>query len=278
MKKSLLLVLFLIFFIQNSGCSSKSPEELVFVQGGNFVNSHSSFYGETTEIEDFYIGKQEVTQKEWSAVMGHNPSEFKGDNLPVETVSWYEAIEYCNKRSDKEGKKQYYNINKEQIDPNNTNEFDDVKWIVTINQDADGYRLPTEAEWEYAAGGGQQSKNYLYSGSGIAEEIGWYWRNSGKDLLSGDWSWPAISANNSSTKAVGSCKPNELGLYDMSGNVREWCFDWYGEGDANSSSSRVTKGGGWIGDVSCLEPSFRGKFEANGKGSDQGLRICRNAE
>lgn len=267
----------LTFLVSFSGCARTKTNDLVFVKGGSFANTNSSYYGDDIVINDFYISRYEVTGYEWKQVMGDNPSEFKGDNLPVEMVSWYDAIEYCNKRSIMEGLEPYYNIDKETKDPDNTSEYDDVKWTVTINENANGYRLPTVAEWEYAAGGGQESKNYAYSGSNNVDDVGWYWRNSGNKYLSGDWSWPQIAGNNNRTKPVGSLGPNELGLYDMSGNVREWCWDWYKESDSDSSYSyRVWKGGGWMGDEKCCEISYQGKYEANGKGSDTGLRVCRN--
>ncbi|MBH1939312.1 SUMF1/EgtB/PvdO family nonheme iron enzyme [Mobilitalea sibirica] len=259
-----------------SACSKKESDNLVLVKGGRFLNTNSNFYGSNVTLTDFYISKYEITQKEWIEVMESNPSEFKGDNLPVEMVSWYEAVEYCNKRSIKEGLEPHYNIDKVKIDPNNISEYDNIKWTITINEEANGYRLPTEAEWEYAAGGGQMSKSYTYSGSDDADEVAWYWKNAGDTYLSGDWSCAAVDNNNNQTKLVGTKKPNELGIYDMSGNVREWCWDWYEDMNVNSGTYRVWKGGGWLGDVSCCEPSYRGKFEANGMGSDQGFRVCRN--
>lgn len=274
--KKLFILFYLVILVFFGGCAHKESDDLVFVKGGTFVNTHSNYYGENIIIDDFYISKYEVTGYEWAQIMGDNPSEFKGDNFPVEMVSWYDAIEYCNKRSIKEGLEPYYNIDKETIDPHNTSEIDDIKWTITINENANGYRLPTEAEWEYAASGGQKSKNYIYSGSNNADDIGWYWRNSGDEYLSGDWSWPQIANNNNRTRPVGSMKPNELGLYDMSGNVREWCWDWYKESDSDGGSYRIWKGGGWLGDVICCELSYRGKYEANGKGSDTGLRVCQN--
>ena len=196
--------------------------------------------------------------------------------MTVQMVRWYDCIEYCNKRSIKEGLEPYYNIDKNKKDPDNISEYDDLKWTVTTNQEADGYRLPTEAEWEYAAGGGQKRENFIYSGSNTGDEVAWYWRNAGDKYLSGDWLWPAIEANNNKTKSAGAKKPNELGLYDMSGNVREWCWDWYADPDINSGSFRIWRGGGWIGDIISCELTYRGKFEANGKGSDQGVRECRS--
>ncbi len=274
--KILFITLLIAIMVVASACSQEKLDEFVLVKGGTFINTKSNLYGKSVTISDFYIGKNEVTQKEWIEVMESNPSEFKGDNLPVEMVSWYDSVEYCNKRSVKEGLKPYYIIDRNKKDPNNMNDSDDIKWTVTVNEGANGYRLPTEMEWEYAAGGGQMSKSYTYSGSDKADEAAWYWRNSGDKYLSGEWLWPAIEKNNNKTKPVGGKKPNELGLYDMSGNVREWCWDWYGEVlNSSSGSVRVWRGGGWLGDVHACESSYRGNFEANSRGYDQGFRVCR---
>jgi formylglycine-generating enzyme required for sulfatase activity len=210
--------------------------------------------------------------------MGNNPSKFNGDNLPVDSVSWYDCVEYCNKRSIKEGFKPYYNIDKNIKDLDNKNELDDIKWMVTINAGANGYRLPTEAEWEYAASGGQMSKSYKYSGSNDIDDVAWYWRNSGDTKLTGEWLWPMIEQNHCKTKPVGSKKPNELGLYDMSGNAREWCWDLHESNGTDDLQGRVWKGGGWIGGDFCCETSFRANHQANGKGPDQGFRLCRNCK
>lgn len=273
--RKLLILLIMAIIIIFGGCSQVKPDNLVLVKGGTFMSTKSNYYGKGTIISNFYIGKYEVTQKEWGEIMGSNPSQFRGDNLPVEMVSWYDCVEYCNKRSIKEGFKPYYNIDKNKKDLDNKNNNDDIKWTVTINEGTNGYRLPTEAEWEYAAGGGQISKSYKYSGSNNSDEVAWYWRNAGDKELSGDWNWPAIESNNNKTKPIGGKKSNELGLYDMSGNVREWCWDWYKGLDISSVSTRVCKGGGWVGDVTSCESSFRGKYDANGKGPDQGFRVCR---
>ncbi|MDD2229282.1 MAG: SUMF1/EgtB/PvdO family nonheme iron enzyme [Candidatus Cloacimonetes bacterium] len=237
---------------------------MIYVEGGIF--NMGSYYldifngrGEKplhqVTVSSFYIGKYEVTQKEWVEVMGTNPSKFKGDNLPVERVSWDDAVEYCNKRSLKENLSPCYIVKKK---------------ITICDWTASGYRLPTEAEWEFAARGGNKSKNLEYEGSHNS--------NSGAS-----WAWYDKNSDNK-THVVGTTRANELGIFDMFGNVYELSWDIYGiypsEAQTNphkdtGRSYRVVRGGSWNVDASYCNPSSRNSDFAPYTNSFIGFRICR---
>ncbi|WP_299435524.1 formylglycine-generating enzyme family protein [uncultured Aquimarina sp.] len=280
MRRILLYFFVGVLYMFNSCDEEKTKrvfnDDLILVKGGTFINKESNLYQKNAHVKDFYLSKNEVTQKEWVEIMGNNPSRFKGDSLPVEMVSWYDCVEFCIRKSIKRGLLPYYKIYKDSIDKFNTSEFDKIKWLVKKNPKANGYRLPTEIEWEYASGGGQLSENYSYSGSNNINEIAWYWRNSGNTILTQNWDYNFLEKNQCRTHLVCTKQPNELGLYDMTGNVREWCDDWYEDDQIVPGQFRSQRGGGWIGVEEHCKTNDRGYFEANGVGPDQGFRISRN--
>ncbi|MBZ0197523.1 MAG: SUMF1/EgtB/PvdO family nonheme iron enzyme [Ignavibacteriaceae bacterium] len=243
---------------------SDAPEGMVFVEGGTFTMGCTSEQGDDcyywekpvhqVTMSDFYIGKYEVTQELWVSVMGSNPSDFKGSKLPVERVSWYEAVEFCNRLSDKEGLQRAYSGSGANI---------------TCDFNSNGYRLPTEAEWEYAARGGKLTMRYKYSGSDNTGAVAWYGDNSG-----------------GKTHAVGLKQPNEIGIYDMSGNVWEWCWDWYSDNYYTSTSwanpkgpssgeYRVLRGGGWFSVARSCRVAFRGNLMPDDRDSNYGFRLAK---
>jgi formylglycine-generating enzyme required for sulfatase activity len=193
-------------------------------------------------VSSFSMGKYEVTQAEYQAVMGTNPSHFRGDNRPVEMVSWFNAIEYCNKLSQREGLTPAYTVNGENV---------------TWNQSANGYRLPTDAEWEYACRAGTTTP--FSTGNNITTDQANY---------DGDYPYNnnPKGEDRGRTVPVGSFAPNPWGLYDMHGNVFEWCWDWYGAYaaeaqtdpvDASSGSNRVIRGGYWYYGASLARSVYR---------------------
>ena len=184
-------------------------------------------------LSDYMICKTEVTQELWQAVMGSNPSFFKGDNLPVECVSWNDCQKFIKKLNSLTGLQ---------------------------------FRLPTEAEWEYAARGGNKSKGYKYSGSNDIGSVAWYMNNS-----------------SSKTHTVATKSANELGFYDMSGNVWEWCSDRHGDYSSGSQTNpkgptlgsyRVYRGGSWINYARYCRVSYRNSSNPDLRGSNLGLRLA----
>ena len=215
---------------------------MVYVEGGTFTMGATSEQQNPDDDEkpthrvslsSFYIGKYEVTQALWKAVMGSNPSRFEGDNLPVERVSWNDCQTFLRKLNAMTGK---------------------------------NFRLPTEAEWEFSARGGNWSRGYQYSGSNVLSDVAWYYDNSG-----------------SKTHNVGTKAPNELGIYDMSGNVWEWCQDWYGDYHGYSQTNptgpscganRVYRGGSWGSGAWLCRVAFRDNYTPGSRGNGLGLRLA----
>jgi len=190
-------------------------ENMIFVQGGKY---QPSFAKEEKEVFDIEVCKYPTTQKMWTEVVGENYSNFKGDNKPVECVTWWQALEFCNMLSEKYGLKPVYDLSKSAQGILMIKELGgEIVYPDVANfKNTEGFRLPTEVEWEWFARGGQKAIdegtfNYKYSGSDDINEVAWYYENSG--------------GNNGSTQDVGLKKPNQLGLYDCSGNVWEWCYD-----------------------------------------------------
>lgn len=201
------------------------------------------------KVGGIYMMKTELTQSQYRAVTGKNPSNYKGSNRPVECMSWYAAIRFCNKLSEMKGLTPCYSVKgSTNVDTWTDYSADDVEW----NKAANGWRLPTEEEWAKAADDGHK-----YSGSNNLDEVAWYSDNS-----------------DSETHDVAGKKANAKGLYDMSGNVWEWCWDRY----SGSSSSRVSRGGSYYDGSGRCAVSFR---YGNGPGSrdfDLGFRVVRNAD
>jgi len=249
------------------------PAGFITVEGGTFNNGTSD-----VTVSTFYLEKTEITQGEYLAVMGTNPSNFTGTDrlkLPVEKTTWFNAIEYCNRRSMQENLTPCYSYKVGTTEYGTNPGNWPSGWSGTAGNHtnfscdwtANGYRLPTEMEWMFAARGGNSTHNYTYSGSPTIGDVAWYYDNAG-----------------STTHPVATKNANELQLFDMSGNVWEWCWDIYGaypsgaQTDPHGPSSgtyRVRRGGSWVVNASSCRVSVRGNSSATYSFSHIGFRVCR---
>ncbi|MBT9779645.1 SUMF1/EgtB/PvdO family nonheme iron enzyme [Clostridium sp. MCC353] len=267
----------------NGGTGVGAAEDgFVRIQGGTFQmgSPEEEAWRSADEIlhavtlDDFYMSPYEVTQDEYSQVMGANPSAFFGDEFPVETVSWLDAIRFCNTLSERQGLEPVYEI------ADNT-----VSW----NRDASGYRLPTEAEWEYACRAGTTTP--FNTQTSISAEEANYWGDYPYMIEDNYFSQGNLETKpgvyRQTTTAVGSFLPNAWGLYDMHGNVGEWVWDYYGAYESTSlenptgpesGTRRVNRGGGWNDFAKNLRSAYRAAMPQENSAYNVGLRLARNAE
>ena len=269
---------------ETSGGSGEIPKDFVKIPAASIIGSESwtpeseVFVSERRlEIKSFWMSDHEVTQAEWKDVMGSTPSYMANvdgnpDNNPVNEVSWYDALVYCNKRSIKEGLTPCYKI-KDSTDPDKWGKVptksDDTWNAVTCDWKANGYRLPTDAEWEWAARGGE---NYKYAGSDDIDDVAWYAKY--------EYEY------DKGTREVKRKKPNGYVLYDMSGNVWEWCWDWWRENIPSdtpaegvpSGSLRSLRGGSWCNYDNICSVDSRGIKAPSEGGNITGFRVVRSFE
>lgn len=262
--------------------STNISDNLILISGGTFSMGSPKTERQRQEdetqhdvtVSSFYIDPYEVTQADYETIMGENPSHFRGDNLPVESVTWYDAVKYCNALSKNRGLTPVYTV-----------EGDTVRW----DRSANGYRLLTEAEWEYAARA--NTTTVFHDGNQITSDNanfeGSYPYLIEENYVSRHDSSVVTSRNRGETIAVDSLSPNGFGIYNMYGNVSEWCFDYYGEYDtaqttdpvgAASGSLRINRGGGYNDFAKQLRSAYRSATTPDTMEQNMGFRIARNAE
>ncbi|MCL2156173.1 MAG: formylglycine-generating enzyme family protein [Leptospirales bacterium] len=268
------------------------PINFVQIEGGTFImgspDSERNRWNDEVQhkvtVSAFKISNYLVRQDQYAELMRNNPSYltqwnnpsyFKGDDLPVEYVSWYDAIDYCNRLSIKEGLIPAYTIDMDKEDPKNKSKDDGLRWIVKWNKKANGYRLPTEAEWEYACRAGTTTPF-----------------STGKNITTKQANYNGDAPYNNNAKGiyiknptpVGFYGPNPWGLYDMHGNVFEWCWDWFGEykvtdqtdpTGAASGAFRVIRGGAWSYNGWHLRSAYRNNVYPDYRHDHIGFRVVR---